>query len=53
MKLNSHEMDKMTINPRKFSNKNILFNEKDEIVKSILKIKLMDENENFHVIIKN
>ena len=47
MKLNSYEMNKMTINPRKFGNKNILFNEKDGIVKSILKIKLMDENEKF------
>ena len=47
MKINSYETNKMTINPRKFGNKNILFNEKDGIVKSILKIKLMDENEKF------
>jgi len=47
MKLNSNAMSKMTIKPKSFGNKNILFNEKDGIEKSIMKIKAMDENEKF------
>jgi len=39
MKLNSNAINKMTINPKNFGNKNILFKEKDRIEKSILKIK--------------
>ena len=47
MKLNSNAINKMTVNPKAFGNKNMLFNEKDGIEKSIIKIKAMDENEKF------
>ena len=47
MKLNSNAISKMTINPKAFGNNNVLFNEKDGIEKSIIKIKAMDENEKF------
>ena len=47
MKLNSNAINKMTINPKAFGNNKLLFNEKDGIEKSIIKIKAMDENEKF------
>ena len=40
-------MSKMSIKPKSFGNKNMLFNEKDGIEQSIIKIKAMDENEKF------
>ena len=47
MKLNSDSLNKMTIKPKLFGKNNILFNEKDGIEKSIIKIQKMDENEKF------
>ena len=47
MKLNSTAMSKLPINPKSFGNNNMLFNEKDGIEKSIIKIQGMDENEKF------
>ena len=47
MKLNSNAINKMTINPKSFGKKNILFNERDGIEKSIIKIGAMDDNEKF------
>ena len=47
MKLNSNAINKMTVNPKAFGNNNVLFNEKDGIEKSIIKIKAMDDNEKF------
>ena len=47
MKLNSNAINKMTVNPKAFGNNNVLFNERDGIEKSIIKIKAMDDNEKF------
>jgi len=47
MKLNSNDINKMTINPKSFGNNNLLFNEKVGIEKSIIKINAMDNNEKF------
>ena len=47
MKLNSQAMNKMSIKPLSFGKNNMLFNEKDGIEKSLMKIERMDENEKF------
>ena len=47
VKLNSNAINKMSVNAKSFGNKNILFNEKDGIGKSILKIRSMDDEDKF------